>query len=167
MLADHTGVATIPSVSGYTISSPNAGSAEQARSRAGVAALASHVPPERPHVSYVNGSLQAVLATLDRVATVGTYIPTVNYAGDGLSQGLKAVAGAMVREIGTKVFWVQIGGFDTHASQGTNPANGAYSGLMGTLNSAITTFYTDLKNQGLLDSTLILQFSEFGRRIGE
>ena len=167
MLADHTGVAAIPNVSGYTISSPNTSSAEQARSRAGVAALASHVPPERPHVSYVNGSLQAVLATLDRVATVGTYIPTVNYGGDGLSQGLKAVAGAMVREIGTKVFWVQIGGFDTHASQGTNPANGAYSGLMATLNGAITTFYTDLKNQGLLDSTLILQFSEFGRRIGE
>jgi len=128
MLADHTGVAAIPNVSGYTISSPNTSSAEQARSRAGVAALASHVPPERPHVSYVNGSLQAVLATLDRVATVGTYIPTVNYSGDGLSQGLKAVAGAMVREIGTKVFWVQIGGFDTHASQGTNPANGAYAG---------------------------------------
>ena len=42
-----------------------------------------------------------------------------------------------------------------------------YSNLMGTLNSAITAFYNDLRNQGLLDSTMILQFSEFGRRIGE
>ena len=166
MLADHSAVAAIPSVSGYTISSPNTG-VEQTRSRDAVAAVASHVPSERPHVSYVNGSVQAVLATLDRVASVGTYLPSVTYGGDGLSQGLKAVAGAMVRSIGTKVFWVQIGGFDTHASQGTNPTNGAYSTLMNTLNLAITAFYTDLKNQGLLDSTLILQFSEFGRRIGE
>ena len=28
-------------------------------------------------------------------------------------------------------------------------------------------FYTDLRNQGLLDQTLILEFSEFGRRISE
>jgi uncharacterized protein (DUF1501 family) len=84
-----------------------------------------------------------------------------------LSLGLRAVAGAIVRGIGTKVFWVQIGGFDTHASQGTNPNNGAYSNLMGTLNAAITSFYNDLRNQSLLDSTMILQFSEFGRRIGE
>ena len=94
-------------------------------------------------------------------------MPTVAYAADGLSQGLRAVAGAIVRGIGTKVFWVQIGGFDTHASQGTNPNNGAYSTLMNTLNSAVTAFYNDLRNQGLLDTTMILQFSEFGRRIGE
>ena len=155
MLADHTAVAAIPSPAGYIISSPNSGSAEQTRSRNGVAALASHVPPERPHVSYVNGSVNAVLATLDRVATVGTYVGTVAYGGDGLSLGLKAVAGAMVRGIGTKVFWVQIGGFDTHAAQGTNPNNGAYSGLMSTLSLALTAFYNDLKNQGLLDSTLV------------
>ena len=167
LLADHTSVAAIPNASGYVISSPNSGTTEQTRTRNGVAAIASHVPLERPHVAYVNGSVQAVLTTFERVATVGAYVPTVTYGTDGLSQGLKAVAGAIVKGIGTKVFWVQIGGFDTHASQGTNPNNGAYSNLMGTLNAAITSFYNDLRNQSLLDSTLILQFSEFGRRIGE
>jgi len=166
LLADHTSVDAIPNPTGYTISSPNSG-AEITRSRNGVAAIASHVPSERPHVAYVNGSVQSVLATFERVATVGTYVPTVGYAADGLSQGLRAVAGAIVRGVGTKVFWVQIGGFDTHASQGTNPNNGAYSTLMNTLNSAVTAFYNDLRNQGLLDSTMILQFSEFGRRISE
>jgi len=38
---------------------------------------------------------------------------------------------------------------------------------MGTLNDGLLAFYTDLKNQGLLDDTLILSFSEFGRRISE
>ena len=38
---------------------------------------------------------------------------------------------------------------------------------MGTLNDGLIAFYNDLNNQGLLNQTLILQFSEFGRRIAE
>jgi uncharacterized protein (DUF1501 family) len=38
---------------------------------------------------------------------------------------------------------------------------------MGTINTSLLAFYTDLKNQGLLQDTLIVQFSEFGRRISE
>jgi uncharacterized protein (DUF1501 family) len=123
------------------------------------------MPSDRPHVSFVNGTVQAALATLDRVATVATYTGSVAYANNGLSQALKAVAGAMVRGIGTRVFWVQTGGYDTHAGQGT--VTGTYANLLGTLDTALTAFYTDLRNQGLLQDTLILQFSEFGRRIAE
>jgi len=65
------------------------------------------------------------------------------------------------------VFWVQTGGFDTHASQGTNQVNGTYATLMGTIDGALVAFYNDLGNQGLLGDTLVLQFSEFGRRISE
>jgi uncharacterized protein (DUF1501 family) len=73
----------------------------------------------------------------------------------------------MVKGVGTKVFWVQTGGYDTHAAQNPNQANGSYNVLMGTLNDGLTAFYTDLLNQGLLSDTLVLQFSEFGRRINE
>ena len=38
---------------------------------------------------------------------------------------------------------------------------------MATLNDGLLAFYTDLKNQGLLEDTLVLSFSEFGRRISE
>ena len=72
-----------------------------------------------------------------------------------------------MRGIGTKVFWVQTGGYDTHATQNTNAANAGYANLMGTINTSLLAFYTDLKNQGLLQDTLIVQFSEFGRRISE
>jgi len=65
------------------------------------------------------------------------------------------------------VFWVTTGGFDTHANQNTNSANQGYANLMGTVNNGLTTFYNDLRNQGLLNDTLIIQFSEFGRRISE
>jgi uncharacterized protein (DUF1501 family) len=73
----------------------------------------------------------------------------------------------MFNGLGTKVFFVQTGGYDTHAGQNTNQANGAYTNLMGTLNDGLFAFYNDLRNRGLFDDTLILQFSEFGRRINE
>ncbi len=164
--SDSVGVPSIPSVTGYALQSPNTGT-EATYSRAALSAMASHLPPERPHISFVNATAQAALATLDRVGSVASYVPTVTYPSSGLGQALAAVGGAIVRGIGTRVFWVQTGGFDTHASQGTNQVNGAYANLMGTVDAAVSAFYTDLANQGLLGDTLIVQFSEFGRRINE
>src|SRR5688572_2059705 len=166
LVANRVSVPAISNPAGYVRRSPTSG-VEATYSRAAFTSLASHLPADRPHLSFVNGSVQAALATLDRVAPVASYEGTVTYGNDGLSQALKAVAGAMVRGIGTKVFWVQTGGYDTHALQGTNQANGSYANLMGTLNTALTSFYNDLSNQGLLNDTLVLQFSEFGRRIAE
>jgi uncharacterized protein (DUF1501 family) len=160
------GVPAIPSVAGYAFSSPNTG-AEAGYSRATMANIASHIPVDRPHVAFVNNTSMAALATLDRVASVASYTGTVAYANNGLAQALKAVGGAIARGIGTKVFWVQTGGFDTHAAQGTNQANGAYANLMGTVGDSLLSFYTDMRNQGLLQDTLVLQFSEFGRRVIE
>jgi uncharacterized protein (DUF1501 family) len=160
------GVPSIPSVAGYAFSSPNTG-AEATYSRATMTNIASHVPVDRPHVAFVNGTSMAALATLDRVASVASYTGTVQYANNGLAQALKSVGGAIARGIGTKVFWVQTGGFDTHAGQGTNQANGSYSNLMGTVGDSLLSFYNDMRNQGLLQDTLVLQFSEFGRRVIE
>jgi uncharacterized protein (DUF1501 family) len=159
-------VPAIPSVAGYAFSSPNSG-VEATYSRAAMTQLASHVPVDRPHVAFVNSTSVAALATLDRVASVASYTGTVAYANNGLAQALKAVAGAISRGIGTKVFWVQLGGFDTHAGQGTNLTNGSYANLMGTVGDSLLAFYNDMRNQGLLQDTLVLQFSEFGRRIAE
>jgi len=80
---------------------------------------------------------------------------------------MKAVAGAMNNGIGTRVFYVTTGGFDTHSAQNVNATNGTYYTLMATLNDGLIAFYNDLKNQGMLDDTLLLSFSEFGRRISE
>lgn len=159
-------VASIPSVTAYAFNSPNGGT-EAMFERAAATSIASHVPVDQPHVAFVSTTVQAALSTLDRVATVGSYKPTVIYPNNGFGQALQAVAGAMVKQMGTKVFWVQTGGFDTHASEDTNGTNGAYSKLMANLSDGLKAFYDDLNNQGLLGDTLLLSFSEFGRRITE
>lgn len=164
--ADHVPVPAIPNAVTYAFQSPNAG-AEAVAERNAAVRISSHVPVDQPELAFVYGSAQAAMATLDRVATVGTYLGTVTYPNTGLSLALRTVAGAMVRGIGTRVFYVTTGGFDTHSGQNTNLVGGAYYNLMGTLNDGMTAFYNDLRNQGLLEDTLVLVWSEFGRRITE
>jgi len=165
LLSRTVGVPAIPNAQQYAFASPNGGT-DATFARQSAQRIASHLPVDQPHLAFVNATSQAAFATLDRVGQVGAYRPTVTYPNNGLALALRTVVGAMANQIGTRVFWVQTGGFDTHAGQGTN-ANGTYANLMATIDGALTAFYTDLSNQGLLGDTLVLQFSEFSRRIDE
>jgi uncharacterized protein (DUF1501 family) len=166
LLSRTVGVPAIPNAATYAFASPNGGT-DATFARQSALRIASHVPVDQPHLAFVNATSQAAFATLDRVGQVAAYRPTVTYPNNGLALALRTVVGAMANQIGTRVFWVQIGGFDTHAGQGTNAANGTYANLMGSVDGALSAFYTDLSNQGLLGDTLVLQFSEFSRRIDE
>ena len=166
LLARTVGVPSIANVAEYAFGSPNGG-ADALAARQSATRIASHVPIDQPHLAFVNSTAQAAFATLDRVAQVNNYVPTVSYPNNGFAQALQMVAGAIARGVGTNIFWVQTGGYDTHAGQNTNVANGTYNTLMTTLNGGLFAFYRDLQNQGLLTDTLVLQFSEFGRRITE
>ena len=166
LASDHVAVPAIPNPATYAFQSPNGGNEAIAERNAAIR-INSHVPVERPELAFVYGSAQAALSTLDRVATVGTYLGTLTYPNTGLGNALRAVAGAMVRGIGTRVFYVTTGGYDTHSQQNVNLVNGSYYNLMGVLNDGLTAFYNDLRNQGLFEDTLVLIWSEFGRRITE
>jgi uncharacterized protein (DUF1501 family) len=158
------GVPAITSPSTYAFATPNT-PAEAVLERAAQTRISSHLPVDRPHLAFVNSTTQAALGTLDRVATVASYRPATTYPNNGFAQALQAVSGAMNRGLGTKVFWVQTGGYDTHAGQGVN--QGAYFNLMATLNDGLKAFHDDLSAQGLLNSTLVMVYTEFGRRISE
>ncbi len=166
LFSNRVAVPAIPTVGGYAFQTPNSGSDVQV-ARDSAQRIASHLPVDQPHLAFVNGTAQAAFATLDRVAAVGAYVPTVVYPNNGFAVALRTIAGAMVKGVGTKVFWVQTGGYDTHAAQAPNQVGGSYNSLMATLNDGLFAFYQDLLNQGLLGDTLVLQFSEFGRRISE
>jgi uncharacterized protein (DUF1501 family) len=168
LFSNRVAVPSIPSVAGYSFQTPNASVASEVQfARDSAQRIASHLPVDQPHLAFVNGTAQAAFATLDRVTSVGAYQASVLYPNNGFALALRTIAGAMVKGVGTKVFWVQTGGYDTHAAQAPNQAGGSYNTLMATLNDGLFAFYQDLLNQGLLGDTLILQFSEFGRRINE
>ena len=99
-------VASVPNVAGYAFASPNGG-AEAALERTAAANIASHVPVDQPHVAFVGSSVQAAMATLDRVASVGDVqavdgVPEQRLrpgpAGGGRGDGRRAS--------GTRVFFV-------------------------------------------------------------
>jgi uncharacterized protein (DUF1501 family) len=159
------GVPAIPDPRTYAFNSPNAGTAEALTERAFATQISSHLPVNRPHLAFVNRTAQAAFDTLDRVASVVNYTSSVVYPNNGFALALRTVAGVLSHGIGTRIFWVQTGGYDTHSTQGVQ--NGGYATLMSTLGDGLAAFYRDLSNQGLLSQTMVLQFSEFGRRIQE
>jgi uncharacterized protein (DUF1501 family) len=159
---------SVPSITdprNYSFASPNSGT-EAINERNSAIRLASLAGPTRPNLAFVNTSAMEAFATLDRVGSVVSYQSTVTYANNGFAQALRTVAGSISKGIGTRVYWVQTGGFDTHSGQG-NAGGGGYANLMTTVGDGLLAFYNDLQNQGLLNSTMMIQFSEFGRRISE
>ena len=61
--------------------------------------------------------------------------------------------------LGTRLFSVSMGGFDTHANQKDNQDR-----LLGQLGDALDAFMQDLANMKQQDDVTIMTFSEFGRR---
>ena len=165
LLSGTSGVPSIPNSSTYTYASPNRGAAAL-QERAAAQTMATNAAAGRPHLAFVNASSRGAIETLDRVAAASQYTPTVAYPNNGFAQSLRTVAGAIVRGVGSRVYWVQTGGYDTHAGQGGG-GGGAYANLMGTLGDGVGAFYTDIRNQGLAPDTTIIVFSEFSRRVSE
>ncbi len=158
------GVPAIPNATTYTYASPNRGAAAL-QERAAAQVMAANPATGRPHLAFVNSTSRGAIETLDRVAQATSYTPTVAYPNSGFGLALRTVAGAIVRGVGSRVYWVQTGGFDTHAQQGAS--GGAYGNLMGALGDGLWAFYSDVRNQGLANDTTVIVFSEFGRRISE
>lgn len=77
-----------------------------------------------------------------------------------------SMIGSMIRAgMKTRVYYVSLGGFDTHAGQGG--AQGQHARLLAQLAEAVNAFYKDLTAQGNAGRVLSVCFSEFGRRVGQ
>jgi uncharacterized protein (DUF1501 family) len=82
--------------------------------------------------------------------------------GGGLLQKFQLVAGLIARGFGTRIFYVTLDGFDTHADQGP-----AHQRLLTELAGGIGEFFRELKETGHADRVRVMTFSEFGRRVRE
>ncbi len=103
-------------------------------------------------------------AALEQAASTGNNLAV--YPDTRLAQQLKSVAKLISGGLQTKVYVVQIGGFDTHANQvQADPTTGRHANLLETLSGAIHAFQDDLEQMGLDDRVVGMTFSEFGRRI--
>jgi uncharacterized protein (DUF1501 family) len=105
---------------------------------------------------------QATDAVIDAAAierAAARYRADAEYPG-GLGQHLKLIAQLITANFGTKIFYCQASGFDTHANQ-----LGQHERLLTNVSSSISAFVRDMDAKGLGEKVAVMCFSEFGRRV--
>ena len=102
---------------------------------------------------------------IERAADMGNNM--VDYPGDNqVAAKLRDVARLISGGLKTKIYIVELGGFDTHADQvATDTTTGVHANLLQTLSDAVASFQEDLVELGLQERVLGMTYSEFGRRI--
>lgn len=89
------------------------------------------------------------------------------YTNSDLSEKLKQVAKLISGGLQTKVYVVQIGGFDTHDNQvvESDKKTGNHANLLQELSEAMAAFQDDLELLNIDHKVVGMTYSEFGRRI--
>jgi uncharacterized protein (DUF1501 family) len=107
------------------------------------------------------GTLQALAGSDELQKLAAGYQTPVQYpANNGLANQLKMVTQVIAGNVGTRLFSVSMGGYDTHANQKpTQDKN------LAQLGDALDAFMQDLANLHQQDNVVIMTFSEFGRRV--
>ena len=82
------------------------------------------------------------------------------YPPGAFGRDLKQIAELITADCDTRIYYVNLTGFDTHANQKNRQAR-----LLKQYAEGMKAFVEDLQQNNLLDDTLILTFSEFGRRV--
>ena len=84
------------------------------------------------------------------------------YLDDSMGRQLSIVARLIKGNLGTKVYLITLGGFDTHNNQIQR-----HQSLLNSFSEGINNFYADLTASGWDDKVLTTTISEFGRRFRE
>ena len=92
--------------------------------------------------------------------TSKTYKSEFTYPKNPFGKQLKTTAEFINSNLESKVYYASMGGFDTHVNQANRQSN-----LLKTFSTAMEVFVNDLKQHNTFKDTLILTFSEFGRRV--
>ncbi len=86
----------------------------------------------------------------------------VEYPNSKLARDLSLVAQLIAGGMPTRVYYVNLGGFDTHANQ-----IASHTRLLQEFSDSVAAFCKDLKKLGHYDRVMVMSFSEFGRRVKE
>lgn len=107
-------------------------------------------------------ALDAQVSSKKILEVAAKHKTSVQYEGTPISRNLNLVSRMIAGGMATRVYYVSHGGFDTHTGQVNS-----HDRLLGQLDSALKSFFTDLKEQGNDKRVVLMTFSEFGRRVSE
>ncbi len=105
-------------------------------------------------------AMDAQLSSDDILSMTKKYKPGANYPRNAFGNGLRSVAAMIAGGLPTRVYYVTLGGFDTHQNQ-----KGRHENLMTQFAQGLGAFWSDIAKQGNDQRVLMMTFSEFGRRV--
>src|SRR5215813_2601401 len=88
------------------------------------------------------------------------YASTVQYPETSIAKKLRGIAQVHFAGLGSRIFYCDHSGFDTHANQ-----VGVHATLWTDISQAVDAFFADLKEHEATDHVIMLLFTEFGRRV--
>jgi uncharacterized protein (DUF1501 family) len=117
----------------------------------------------RPEAEMVRQGILTALTSADNLSTAAAgHTPIGAYPSSSFGQSMKLVSQLIAADVGTSIFYVSLGGFDTHAAQLSEHAS-----LLATLDASIEAFLQDMEHVGKLNDVTLMTFSEFGRRVAQ
>ena len=87
------------------------------------------------------------------------YQSDVEYPDSSIAKKLKGIAQVHMANLGTRIFYVDHGSFDSHSNQ-----TGMHDKLWNDVSHSLDAFLDDLRAHGVDDNVTVLMFTEFGRR---
>lgn len=118
---------------------------------------------EEPSVAYLYKTLAETVSSADYIYSKSTISKTsVEYPQTDFANRLKTIAQLINSGIDTRVYYTSLSGFDTHVRQAND-----HERLLKMYSEAVHAFVTDLESAGTFDSSMIMTFSEFGRRVSQ
>ena len=160
MVAERTDVPTLSDPRGFKF---NGSRDEQAQADQILNGAGANYPFQSPYLQLVQDvENHAHAASLELPHLVAGYKPAVEYPKTPFANGLNLIAGIIAANVGTKVFYISLGTFDTHVGQRNQQDR-----LLEQFASGIVAFYQDLAAHNQDGRVLTMTFSEFGRRVAE
>lgn len=114
-------------------------------------------------LDFLQSSTTSALAASQSVSEASrNYSEAEPYPQSELGHKLRTIAQLIDAELSTKVYYVQLDGFDTHARQALS-----HAALLRQWSDAVTAFVRDLEAHNHSQRVCVMTFSEFGRRVSE
>lgn len=154
--------------SGYTFNTTTNGSGNGERNnQLNAAKVIDPATSSKPYLDLWEDTTVDAIVSADQV-TQAAQTPNsqgVTYPTDSFANGMRLIAKLVASTnpvVGTRVFYISLGGFDNHANQPTDQTN-----LHQRLAGALKAFYDDMALFGLGDKVVVVVWSEFGRRVAD
>jgi uncharacterized protein (DUF1501 family) len=118
------------------------------------------------YIDLIEKAQTDLFSSIDPVTAAAlSYRSSITYPRNAFAGGLKLIARlatSTMPTLGTRVFYITIGDFDTHSFQLPRQRSQFL-----TITNALKLFFDDLAAHNLYDKTMVMIWSEFGRRVAD